>query len=103
MSRLEYLLYRCFKCGSLLTALEVEDAWANAEKDVSKTVAAICPCGSSKITPSNMTPEEEKKYSSWKQRIRYFLGFRDANTRIVELYFNRVKGKDLGPGYEGVE
>ena len=103
MSRLEYLLYRCFKCGRLLTAIEVEAIWDNAEKDTSKTVAAICPCGSSKISPTNMTPEEEKKYSSWKQRIRYFLGFRDANTRIVELYFKRVKGQDLGPGYEGVE
>ena len=97
---LDYLLYRCFKCGRILTAIEIEAIWANAEKDTSKTMATICACGSSKITPTNMTPEEEKKLTSRWQQMKYFFGMRDYNTRVVEIYKKRVKGKVLGPLYE---
>lgn len=100
MSSLDYLLYRCFKCGRLLTALEIERVWATAEKDTSKTVVGICPCGSSKIQPTNMTPEEKEELLHWWQQVRYFFGVRDHRTRVVEIYEKRVKGKVLGPLYK---
>ena len=99
MSRLDYLLYRCFNCGLLLTCLEIEKTWDEAEKNEEETTAPICVCGSTKTIPTNMTPDEEKRYTSLWQRIRYFLGFRDNETKIVELYHKRVKGKKLGPLY----
>lgn len=98
--KLAYLLYRCFKCGDVLTALEIEKIWGEAEKDTTKTVAALCPCGSSKVTPTNLTPEEEKKYEHWWQWVRYFIGKRDRNTRIIDLYFQRVRGQELSEYYQ---
>lgn len=100
MSKLKYLCYRCFNCGRLITALEIEKSWESAEK-TDKTVVAICPCGGSKVTASNPTPEETKKYESLWQKIRYWLGRRDDGTKLIELYYDRVKGQDLGSAYKG--
>ena len=62
MGKLRHLCYRCFSCGRLMTALQIEKVWEGAERDTDRTVVGLCPCGGSKVTPTNPTPEETKKY-----------------------------------------
>jgi len=99
MGKLRHLCYRCFSCGRLMTALQIEKVWEGAERDTDRTVVGLCPCGGSKVTPTNPTPEETKKYESLWQKARYILGIRDDDTKLIELYYKRVKGHDLGPEY----
>jgi len=57
--RLRYLAYRCHRCGRILTKLEILDRWHEAEKDVSVTKSAVCPCGARHLSPSNVKLWEE--------------------------------------------
>lgn len=55
--RLSHLAYRCTKCRRLLTKLEIISTWEKAEREgVSR---GLCPCGGSRISPSNPTLSEE--------------------------------------------
>ena len=64
-SRLRYLLYRCHKCGRMITALQMERAFAKAEKfNVGKKAkdqkhGKVCVCGSRHVAPTNATTWEE--------------------------------------------
>ena len=78
-SRLRYLLYRCHKCGKVITALHIEKVWAKAEKfNEGKPVkeqqhGVLCSCGSRHVTPSNATTWEELTNPSiwllWYKRV----------------------------------
>lgn len=61
-ARTRYLFYRCNN-GHPITALQLEEAWAKAEKhnaeNTSQHHAEVCPCGSRKISPGNPTLLEE--------------------------------------------
>lgn len=99
--RLEYLCYRCYTCGRLLTKLEILRTWERGEA-AGTSHGAVCPCGGGRITPGNPTPEEEKHLLSEEQKRRYYVDhIVDADTRLVELWDKEIKGKtDLGPYYE---
>jgi len=56
--RLTYLAYRCVQCKRLLTAYEILDTWERLEK-TQEPSKGVCPCGGSKISPSNPTLLEE--------------------------------------------
>lgn len=85
--RLTHQFYRCITCNRLLTKLEILRRWQASEKHPEAKFGGSCPCGAGKLRATNLTPEEEKRLTSLKQRIRYFL-FRisDADTRVVELW-----------------
>ena len=57
--RLRFPCYRCYRCGRLLTKLDILAKWAEAEKDISKSKPAICRCGSRHVTGANPTLQEE--------------------------------------------
>jgi hypothetical protein len=56
--RLSYLVYRCEKCHRPLTCYEIEARWEKQEKGQSMS-SGICPCGSGRICPTNLTLWEE--------------------------------------------
>ena len=56
--RLSYLVYRCTLCHRLITCLEIVARWEGLE--ASRGVPnGLCPCGSSKISPTNPKLWEE--------------------------------------------
>jgi hypothetical protein len=97
--RMKYLVMRCTACKGFLTRLEIVKAWEEMESSGSKK-KGICPCGGRQVKATNLTPEEEKKYTGIWPRILYFLGVRNNKTRVIELYEKCVKGKDLGKEYK---
>ena len=98
--RLRHLVYRCKSCNGLLTKLEIISHWEAMEKDNISNLG-VCPCGGRQISPSNVTPEEEKKYETLWQKFRYYvLGKDDEGTRLWKLYDRCVKGKELGELYQ---
>jgi hypothetical protein len=80
-ARTRYLLYRCYKCNRLITALQMEARWAKAEED-QKDIApkdrvnhpGICVCGSRHYSPTNATTWEELTTPAiwvlWWKRVR---------------------------------
>jgi hypothetical protein len=60
-----HLLYRCFKCGSLMTSLAIQDKWRKMDGVGSNP--PLCPCGSSHFNPGNAKWWEEIIFPSiWK-------------------------------------
>lgn len=92
--RLRYLIVRCVSCRGFLTKAEVIDQWESWEKG-KESHTGLCECGSRQIKPGNLTPAEEKHYGSKWQWFRYrVLGKRDKDTRVWDLYYRFVKGKE---------
>ena len=64
-SRSRYLLYACHKCGRLVTCLQVEAKWAEAEKanigcqPGEEHHPNICVCGSRQLAPANASVWQE--------------------------------------------
>lgn len=56
--RIRHLVYRCYKCGALLTKYEILDIWERAEATL-ETVIGLCKCGSRMIQPTNAKLWEE--------------------------------------------
>jgi len=56
--RLEYLLYRCFSCGRLITKYEMLAGWEAAEKS-QEDRKGVCPCGAGQVRPTNAKLWEE--------------------------------------------
>ena len=54
----KYLLFRCYKCGRLITKYQMLDIWQEAEL-ADADVKGLCPCGSGRISPGNATVWEE--------------------------------------------
>lgn len=97
--RLKYLVYRCLKCRSLLTKLDILEAWNKSEEE--GVHYPICKCGGRQISPTNATPQEEKKYCGLWQKIRYYILQRDDDgTKMWKLYDKCVKGKGYGKEYK---
>jgi hypothetical protein len=60
-----YLLYRCYKCGALITALTIQDIWRSTPDDPPPgSTVPLCTCGSSHISPGNAKWWEELLYPS---------------------------------------
>lgn len=57
-SRLSYLLYRCIACRRLLTKLDIIAEWERVERAQEQS-RGICPCGGSRVSPTNATLWEE--------------------------------------------
>src|SRR3990170_6066487 len=88
IDRLSNSLYRCYKCGRLITALEILAVWKKAESEGCLTGRpGICSCGSGHVSPTNMTPDESRKLFSYWQLIRYLVGIRDDYTRVWHIGF----------------
>jgi hypothetical protein len=68
VSKPKYLMYRCYKCGAPITALQIEANWAKAPEDPKPGESVpLCACGSSHISPGNAKWWEELLYPSiWK-------------------------------------
>jgi hypothetical protein len=99
--RLTYTTYRCYKCARLLTCLEIEarmDASA-AVSDGAEQTTPICPCGSGHISPTNVTPEEKKRFLNLWQLFRLICGVHDDGTRVWELGFALLRDgrEDIKP------
>jgi len=71
--RVRNFAYRCYKCGRLITSLEVLAAWRTSEGKDGLTHDPLCPCGSRHITPTNVTLWEEltlpRVWKLWYYRI----------------------------------
>jgi len=97
--RLNYLIMRCDACGQFMTKLEIIRKWEEMESNNERKIG-LCQCGSRKLRPSNLTPDEEELYESEEQKKRYYDdGIVDRKTRIWELFDKCVDGKDLGERY----
>lgn len=88
MSRTDYLTYRCYTCGRLITALDLESMWEKAEQS-EETLASICPCGSRRLCPGN---------PKWWEEILF--------PRVWKLFFVRVllprlRGEAVSNGPQG--
>lgn len=88
-NRLRYPVYRCEKCKRLLTRLEIVRKWEKAEAEPNITASiALCVCGSGRISPTNLTQDEENRFGSYWQKFRFFvLRRRDEDTRILEQWW----------------
>ncbi len=82
--RLRYLCYRCLACNRLLTKLEILARWERMERE-NKAVTiggrhatGICPCGSSKIGPTN---------PKWWEELLLI--------RVWVLWWKEVRGKKV--------
>lgn len=82
--RLSHLLYRCNSCKQLLSSHEIQATWEDLER-TGATSKGICPCGGSRISPTNPTPDEYKQYGSLRQLLRHVLGKRDHGTILWTL------------------
>jgi len=58
VSELRYLVYRCSGCRRVLTSLEMQERWSKSQTEGFKD-NSICPCGSTKLIPSNPSLLEE--------------------------------------------
>jgi hypothetical protein len=60
LSNLKYLLYRCYKCGRVITKLDIQAIWSipPPPKGCNDHVP-LCPCGSRHVSPSNAKLWEE--------------------------------------------
>lgn len=101
--RLRYLILRCVSCKDFITKAEAIDRWEAWEK-AGESHVGLCSCGSRQVKPGNLTPEEEKKYTSRWQKFRYtVLGKRDKGTRVWDLYYRYVRDAKLGPEYRAAD
>jgi DNA-directed RNA polymerase subunit RPC12/RpoP len=57
-TRLPHLAYRCLACTRLLTRLEILAEWDRLERTQEQS-RGICPCGSNRISPTNVSLWEE--------------------------------------------
>ncbi len=58
--RIKYMLFRCFKCGELLTAFGLKKVWDKAPTNPKPGEnIPLCACGSGHISPSNAKWWEE--------------------------------------------
>jgi hypothetical protein len=56
--RINYLVMRCYRCGRLITKLEILRVWDKAEKS-GGVHPSLCPCGSRHVSPTNPKLWEE--------------------------------------------
>ncbi len=73
LDRVRCLAYRCYKCGRLITSLEVLAAWKTSEAKGGTEHDPLCPCGSRHISPTNV---------KWYEELFYF--------RVWKLWYYRV-------------
>lgn len=79
--RLPHALYRCHTCKSILTALDIVARWEAAEAS-GKPLPGACSCGSLKMTPANLTAEEEATFLSPERLAALLDGDSGPDTRV---------------------
>lgn len=93
-TRLPHPLYRCHACGYLLPAVDIVAVWQEREAAAIEQ-KGLCSCGSGRIQPANMSPEEMEKHLDPALLGRLLAGDRGPSTRIwraalVEIRAGRI-------------
>lgn len=93
-TRLPHALYRCHACGYLIPAVDIVATWQ--EREVTSTEQkGLCGCGSGRIQPANMSPDEMEKHLDPALLQRLLAGDTGPSTRIwraalVEIRAGRI-------------
>jgi len=97
-SRLPLPLYRCFGCGYLIPATDIVAEWERREASGDET-KSLCACGSYRIAPGNLNPDEEEEHLSQARLARLLAGDTGPSTRVwraalIEIRAGRVEATE---------